>query len=175
MVLRAELPTDKITKWPQIISDHIADGRITSKHFEKLIGNLSFTKTSVCGRFGRALLIPLHDKLKLKPYSESLSPREIDILLWRYQAITSHVVRTVEIKPKSPEYVIYTDAATSTRIAALVFSNEVPSDHPVIDELRAESSSPIWETTCDSATYIYGLEMIAIVGIPLSSGGALRN
>ena len=71
---------------------------------------------------------------------------------------------------------IYTDAATPTRMAAaLVFNNEVPSDHPVIDELRAESSSPIWETTCDSATYIYGLEMIAIVGIPLSSGGALRN
>ena len=79
----------------------------------------------------------------MEPYSEIPPPREIDILPWRNQAITSHVDSTVEIKPKFPEYVIYTDAATSTRIAAaLVFKKEVPSGHPIIGELREEASPP---------------------------------
>ena len=83
-----------------------------------MIGKLSFAQTSVFGRFGRALLIPLHDKLRDRPYSEIIPAREIDIPLWGGQAITSHVARSVEIKPKFPEYAIYTDAATSTRITA---------------------------------------------------------
>ena len=134
---------EKIAKRSLIIRDRIADGRIKSKHLEKLIGKLSFAKTSVFGLFGRTLLIPLRDKPKLRPYSEILPPREIDILLWWDLAITSHVARSVEIKPKFPQYVIYTDAATSTRMTtALVFNNEVPSYRPVIDELREEVSSP---------------------------------
>ena len=46
---------------------------------------------------------------------------------------------------------------------------------PIIDELREDAFSPLWEATGDSATYIYGLEMLAIVGIRLSLGGKLRN
>ena len=143
LLLSIELPQGKIAKWSQIIRDHIAGGRITSKHLEKLIGKLSFTQTSVFGRFGRTLLIALHYKLKERPYSEILSPRELDILSRRSQAIATHIARTVEIKPKFPEFVIYTDATTSTRItAALVFNNEVPSDFPIIDELAEEVSPP---------------------------------
>ena len=53
------------------------------------------------------------------------------------------MARTIEIKHKFPEYAICTDAATSARItAALVFNNEVSSDHPIIDELREEIASP---------------------------------
>ena len=71
---------------------------------------------------------------------------------------------------------IYTDAATSTRItAALVPNNETPSEHPIIDELREEASSLLWENNFPGTTYIYGLEMLAIVGILLSLGGKLRN
>ena len=143
LILSIEPPQGKITKWPQIIRDPIKDVRITSKHLEKIIGKLSFTQTSAFGRFGRTLQIPLRDKLRDRPYSEILPPRAINILLWWDQAITTHIARTVDIKPKFPEYVIYTDAATSARItAALVFNNEVPSDCPIIDELREEVSSP---------------------------------
>ena len=157
LILRAELPMEKITKWSSITREHITDGRITSKRLEKLIGKMSFTQTSVFGRFCRALLIPLRDKLNLRPY-------------------TSHVARSVEIKPKFPQFAIYTDAATSTGItAALVFNNEIPSDHPAIDELRGETSPPLWGATFDSATYIYGLEMLAVVGILLFLGAGLRN
>ena len=137
LILSIELPQGKIAKWPHIIRDRIADGRITSKHLEKLIGKLSFAQTSVFGRFGRSLLIPLRDKLSERPYSEILPTMEIDILLWRGHAITSHVARSIEIKHKVPEYAIYSDASTSTKIAgALVRKNETPSDRPIIDELR---------------------------------------
>ena len=142
LILSIELPQGEIVKWSQIIRDHIADGRITSKQIGKLIGELSFAQTSVFGRFGRALLMPLRDKLRETPYSGTLSTGEIGILLWRGQAITSHVARPVEIKPRFPEYVIYTDAATPTRIAAaLVFSNETPSGRPIIDELGEDAPS----------------------------------
>ena len=147
LILSIALPQDKITKWSQIIRDRIANGRTTSNHLGKLIGAFPFAETSVFGRFGRAILIPLRGKLEERPYSEILSAREIDILLWRGKAITSHAPRTVEIRHKFPEYVIYTDAATSNRItAALVFNNATPSEHPIIDELREEEPPPLGRT-----------------------------
>ena len=88
IILNIELPQGKIAKWPQIIRDHIANGWITSEHLEKLIGKLPFAQTAVFGRFGHTLLIPLHDRLKERPYSEIPPAREIDIRLWRGAAIT---------------------------------------------------------------------------------------
>ena len=83
--------------------------------------------------------------------------------------------RTVEIKHKFPEYAIYTDASASKRItAALVCNNEKPPEYPIIDELMEAASSPMGDTF-EGATYIYGRDMLAIVGILLPLGGELRN
>ena len=176
MLLRITLPQDKIERWSKITLDHATSGRASHKDLEKLIGKLSYTQTSVFGRFGRTLLKPLHDKLKERPYSEQLSDRERDILLWWVQSLRETIPRTISIKPTNPEFVIYTDAATSTKVlAALLLKVEDFDFDPCFEELRVETSEEEWETTFRDTTYIYGLEMIAIVATVLVLGEKLRG
>ena len=47
---------------------------------ERVIGDLSFTMTSVLGRPDRTLLKPLYDKVNADPYTEILSLRGAGIL-----------------------------------------------------------------------------------------------
>ena len=176
MLLRITLPQDKITRWPQIALDHATSGQATHKELEKLIGELSFAQTSVFGRFGRALLKPLHGKLKERPYSEQLSDRERDILMWWAQSLRETIPRAISTKPTNREFIIYTDAATSTKaVAALLLEVEEFDSGPCFEELRADASEPGWETTFINTTYIYGLEMIAIAATVLVLGERLRG
>ena len=82
MLLRIPLPEHKKTKWANITHEFASKGTVPHKDLEKLIGGLSFTQTSVFGRFGRTLLRPLHDKLKQRPYVVKLSEDAVDILRW---------------------------------------------------------------------------------------------
>ena len=176
MLLRITPPQDKIARWSQIAIDHATSGRASHKDLEKLIGKLSFTQTSAFGRFGRTLLKPLHDKLKERPYSEQLSDRERDILLWWVQSLRETIPRTILIKPTNPEFIIYTDAATSTKVlAVLLLRVEGFDSDPCFGELRVETSEGEWETTFINTTYIYGLEMIAIAASVLVLGERLRG
>ena len=117
-LLHISQPQDKIVRWSQITLDHLTDGRITHKHLESLIGKLAYTQTSVFGRFGRTLLKPLQDKVNDRPNVEKFSEREIDILGWRVESIRASAPRIIEIKPQKPEFIICTDASTSTRVVA---------------------------------------------------------
>ena len=175
-LLHISLPQDKIVRWSQITLDHMTEGRITHKNLERLVGKLSYTQTSVFGRFGRTLLKPLIDKANARPFVEKFSERELDILSWWVESIRASTPRIIELKPQRPEVIIYTDAATSTRVvAACVLHPENFPQHQVFSELRAEVSNPLWEVTLAGTTYIYGLEMLAIVAIILVLGEQLRN
>ena len=72
--------------------------------------------------------------------------------------------------------IIYTDAATPTRIVA-----SLVIDVPVFDatgefhNLWAEPADPKWESTFILTTYIYGLDMLAILATILLEGGFLRG
>ena len=68
ILLIISLPEPKKEKWANITHEFASKGAISHKDLGKLIGGLSFTQTSVFGRFGRTLLRPLHDKLKRLPY-----------------------------------------------------------------------------------------------------------
>ena len=61
MILRISLHGPKKEKWANTTLDFASKGAISHKDLEKLIGALSFTQTSVFGRFGRTLLMPIRD------------------------------------------------------------------------------------------------------------------
>ena len=128
MLLVISLPEPKKEKRANITHEFAPKGAISHKDLEKLIGKLSFTQTSVFGRFGRALLRPLRDKLKRRPYVARLPTDAIDILRWWGLLLRKEISRVCVPKLPRPEAIIYTDAATSTRIVA-----SLVIDVPVFD------------------------------------------
>ena len=87
-----------------------------------LIGEFSFAQTSVCGRFGRALIMPLYGELNSRPYVNRLPPGDVDVLSGRVASIRGCVQGIIAIRAPFPESCIYTDAAKSTRaLAAVIF------------------------------------------------------
>ena len=83
-----------------------------------MIGELSLAQTSVFGRFRITLLIPFRDKLKRFPDVDRLSADEIISPRWRVELLSDDISRIRFLSSPHREVVIYTDAATSTRIVA---------------------------------------------------------
>ena len=76
----------------------------------------------------------------------------------------------------TPDFVIYTDAATSTSIlAAVIYDQCVFLIEGVAEWVLSEVSEPDWATFSDHTTYIYGLEMLAILQTALATGELLMG
>ena len=73
MTLSISLPEDKARRRSEINSSVACNGSIPHKDLEKLVGKLSFSQTSVFGKFGRSMPKPLFGKLKSTPYEPRLS------------------------------------------------------------------------------------------------------
>ena len=109
------------------------------------------------------------------PYSDPLSETERDFCRWWADAHRSSAPNDVVPRGRFPEFIIYTDAATSTRIVAavLISPKNFLSDF-VSEYLFSETSGPEWEVVFDETTYIYGLEMLDIIAIAIAKGEFLR-
>ena len=176
MKLKIFLPRSKVIAWSDTILETISKGFIEHKPLEKLIGKLSFTQTSIFGRFGRTLLKSLHSKLHQRPYIGHLSEEEIDILQWWVASLRASIPRVVEVTSTRPEVIIYTDAATSTRIvAAIVLDVDIFLRIGEFQAVFEEISSEEWSNTFKDTTYIYGLEMLAIIAVVYILGEYLKN
>ena len=176
MKLKIFLPRSKIVARSDAILETISKGYIEHKPLERLIGKLPFTQTSIFGRFVGTLLKFLHTKLHHKPYLGHLSEEEIDILHWRVASLRASIPRIVEVTSTRPEVIIYTDAATSTRIvAAIVLDVEIFLRIGEFQALFEEISSEERSNTFKDTTYIYGLEMLAIIAVVYILGEYLEN
>ena len=167
---------EKIAKRANIIEEVLVLGHIQHKPLEKLIGKLVYAQTSVFGRFGRAMLKPLYTKLRAHPYTEVISPCEAGVPEWWAASIRSSVPRAVELHPTTPDVIIYTDAATSTRILAAVAIE--PSTYSALGSFSAllsEVADPVWETIFCETTLIYGLELLAVVATIFALKDFLRG
>ena len=82
MTLSIALPEDKKTNWATIIDKIPTLGVVQHSQLESLIGKLSFSQTSIFGRFGRPMLTPLQIKLNARHFRTLLSDREIRIPQW---------------------------------------------------------------------------------------------
>ena len=164
MLLRIFLPEDKILTWSAQIDEFTRAGSISHKQLEKLVGRLSFTQTSVFGRFGRTLLRPLHRKLHQHPFQERFSSDEMSLLAWWAASIRAARPRVVHLKSNFPEVVIYTDAATSTCIiAAVIIDVKNFSKFPAFEAVLSEQADATWADSFSETNLIYGLEMLAVI------------
>ena len=176
MLLKILLPKSKVNKWSGEVEQILRIGSVGHTPLGGLIGELSFTQTSIFGRFGRTMLRPLYNKKNAHPFVSTLSEDDKENLRWRVASIRASIPRTVEFRATNPEFLVYTDAATSTQIIAAVIIG--------VAEFRSsgrglatfsEVTSKEWVVVSDTTTYIYGLEMLAIIATLTKCRGILRG
>ena len=176
MLLSIDLPTDKADAWCRSIKRILAEGIVSHDELESIIGRLSFTQTSVFGRIGRGMLAPLYAKLRALPYHTALSCRESTTLAWWTAALPNLEPRTATPKTDRTDRVVYTDAAGKSRIIAAVILD--PANFKLTKYLRSIThvrTGSRWVRTFEDTSYIYGLEMLAILATLMERGDDLRN
>ena len=95
---------------------------------------------------------------------------------WRDSSILAHIPRAVELLRDKPDFAIYAGAATSARIlAAIVISIPDFQDSCTFDTVLSDVGDPSGETTLCESTYIYGLEMLAVLATLLVLRGRLMG
>ena len=165
-ILNISLPEGKILLRATLIEEIIAKGSVQHKQLEELICKLSFTQTSVFGRFARTLLKPLNRKLHSRPYISALSSSEPNPLSWREASVRAARPRQVLLRRKFPEIVIYTDAATYAAIlAAVVIDVQQFPNGESFASTFTEVADKDWETIANDTTAIYCLEMLAAIAL----------
>ena len=176
MTLEVSLPADKKQKWADAITRILDLGVITHDQLESLIGRLSFSQTSIFGRFGRPMLTHLYTKLNAHRYHPVLETKEIRILQWWRTSLLNLASRTVRPQNDTPDWVVSTDAATSTSIIAAVLVNRDEFvENETIRHVYATKTGDYWVRLFETTNLIYGLEMLALLATLHIIGTPLRN
>ena len=160
--LEISLPAEKRKSWSQLIASFLTAGKISHSCLEKLIGRLLFSQSAVFGKFARTQLRPLYLKLHRRVYCAKLSAQERLLFSWWKQVIEEFTPRISVPRPLRPHWILYTDAATSTRLlCAVLFHGDSSTPHI---KACCTSAAPIpWEYLFRHTTLIYGLELLALV------------
>ena len=164
MLLSVDLKGSKKGKWAERISQFHEAGLISHKELESITGRLSYSQTSIFGRFGRALMQPLYRKSNAAFYQPALSPSDIRVLEWRRGMLLAARPRVIYPMTSTPQRIIFTDEATSTLIAAIIIF--YPSSCAVVPVAEACRVMTAGQGMCDlfiETNLIYGLEMLANV------------
>ena len=93
--LLISLPDEKRVSWSGAIKSFLAAGAISHSCLEKLIGRLSFSQTSLFGKFARTQLRPLYQKFHRRWYNAQLSTLERRTFEWWHQIIADFTPRAV--------------------------------------------------------------------------------
>ena len=158
--LRVTLTPEKADKWSKAIRNVLHVGSISSQELEKLIGKLCFSQTCLFGKFARTQLRCLYRKLHTPRYQPRITKFERMTLYWWVDVIASLQPRIPRSPGRAPNFVIYTDAATSSgKIASLLFKGEQLPPKVLI---QAASRAPrFWTRHFRPKNLIFGLEMLA--------------
>ena len=160
MKLRVSLTEEKANKWADSIRKYLQQGLISSSELDKLIGKLCFSQTCLFGKFARTQLRCLYKKLHAPRYIAKLAKHEILTLNWWIDVLISLKPRIPRGPNTKPDFVLYTDAASSTnRIAALLFKGN--SSPPTVLELTMSIVPSFWLKQFNPKNVIFGLEMLA--------------
>ena len=120
-----------------------SSGLYTSQILRKTHRELSFPQTPIMGRFGSSMTKPLYVWVNAHPYVEMLSAYLLDVLRWWAASLRASRPRTVFTRPSAPGFIIYTDAATSTRIiSAIVISVDSFKSSGVSTNVLLRSPTP---------------------------------
>ena len=123
-----DLTGGKKQNWATLIQEFLNNERIPQKELESLTCRLSFSQTSILGRFGRAATQQLYRKLYGYYYDNSISDVGRITLEWRLGLLKSLRPRAIYPRNNSPDIDISTDAATTAMIMASVVFREADFD-----------------------------------------------
>ena len=176
MLLEVSLPADKASRWVSMIDEILKLGTVTRDQLESLIGRLSFPQTSIFGRFGRPMLSPLYGLLNSPSFRPLLSTRATRALQWWKVALSPLDSSVARHRSDHPDFVVFTDAATSSAIIdAVIIDRATFVASQTINEVRTAVAGKYWELLFDQTCLIYGLEMLAILAILYEAGGQLAG
>ena len=169
------LTAEKASAWCNLVLTVLKEGRISHQVLEGLIGKLSFSQAALFGKFARSQMRVLYRKLYRKIYCSQISLRERAVLTWRcaiFHELHPRVTREVR---RFPDFVLYSDAAsTHSRIAAILFKGG-QSGAPLIELLNKGSTPKFWTRLFHRTNLIYGLELLALLGFVFANRRRLRN
>ena len=174
--LLVSLPPEKAEKWAKLIDAVVSTGSINHSTLEKLIGKISFSQTAIFGKFARTMISPLHHKLHAKSYRERISIQEKRVFQWWAATLRSLKPRIATPKPKFPELIIYTDAATRTNtICAVLFDPIAFATNKSLIIIQSDTVPIEWHRAFGSTNLIEGLEMLALVSFVVEHGPQLAG
>ena len=162
--LMISLTDEKRTKWSQLIDSNLQTGRISHSCLEKLIGRLSFSLTSIFGKFARTQLRPPYQKFRRRVFNAQLSRHDRCTMEWWRHIIADFAHRIAA--PFSPiaDWAIYTDAASEPpAICALLFDGK--STRPRLMKECAANVPVTWPYLFRRTNLIYGLELLALLAV----------
>ena len=162
--------------WDATIQRILTAGFIPHSESGSVIARLSFTQTSVFGVVGRSMMAPLYAKLRADPYLPVLSGRETAAVAWWAASLPNMEPRVATPKGDRTERIVYTDAAGKSQIIATVISG--PSSFKNTKYIRSIAhirTGGRWGETFTPTSYIYGLEMLAVLTTLTGKGAELAN
>ena len=160
MQLIATLTEEKAKRWTDSILRRLKEGVTSPNELAKLTGKLRFSQTCLFGKFDRAQLLCLYQKLYAPRYLARLESRERLTPRWRVDVLSNLSPSFPRGSPHPPDFVLYTDAASSAnRIEALLFKGSAKP--PIVLELAVSYVPNFWRKRFNSKNVIFGLEMLA--------------
>ena len=109
-------------------------------------------------------MAPLYAKLNTQTYHPLLTEKDRRILQWWVVALKNLTPRRVTKRTDRPDIIMFTDAATSTRIiAAVTIVRDDFITNESVKEVLTLTTGKHWGRLFDSTNLIYGLEMLALL------------
>ena len=131
--------------------------------FSRVNWQAQFSQTAMFGKFARSQMRVLYRKLYRKFYVATLEERERAVLSWWLaipRELNPRILRSIE---RFPDFVIYSDAAsTGHRMAALLFKGG-RRGAPHILRAAASAAPKYWADAFSNTNLIYGLELLALL------------
>ena len=164
MILSVTLSGDKKAGRIAIIRKVLVAGRIPHKDLESLTGEISLSQKSILGLFIRITSRPLYRKLHAAYYRSILTDRGRITPSRRVGVLSKQHQRAASRHKPFPDFIIYSDAATSAMIMAIValFRSDFIISHRIAHCCGIRASGA-WARLFPETSLIYGLGHTALV------------
>ena len=175
MKLSARLTTDKASEWIDTVKGFLERGRVGRKELESLIGKLGFSQTCLFGKFDRCQLRALYLKLHQKWFVSTITERETLVSRWWISALRNVSPRIASSPALQADLIVYTDAATSSRLMASVTFEGRKLGFKSATESFAPDAPPLRTKQFLATDEISGMELLAPVAFVWAKRAQLAN
>ena len=175
MKLSARLTADKAPKWIDAIKGFLERGRVGHKELESLIGKLGFSQTCLFGKFARCQLRALYLKLRSKWFAPTITDRETLVFRWWVSVLQNVSPRIASSPALQADFIVYTDAATSSRLmASVTFEGHALGFRRATEAFTSEVP-PLRMKQFLATNEIFGMELLAPVAFAWAKRAQLSH